>query len=127
MAERAPIPVALAERDDPQRTPVAACELHTEAGRGPLICRLARRLVALGIDPETPLDVRRNGRPVFARAYPFRTWARLTVAERDRCRFERYVPREGAETATQHRAAGTTLPEAEDAAPAAIPGIGGAR
>jgi len=125
MAERAPIRVTLAERDDPQRTPVATCERHTEAGHGPLICRLARRLLALGVDPETPLDVRRNGSPVFAQAYPIRTWARLTVAERDRCRFERDVPREGAETAVSHCAAGTP-PKAEDAAPAALPGIGGA-
>ena len=127
MAERAPIRVTLFERNDPQRTPVAACQRHTEAGRGPLICRLARRLVALGVDPETPLDVRRNGWPVFARAYPIWIWARLTVEEGSRSARVRPYRGDVGSLSGRSGVAATDLPEQQSGDPDALTHIGGAR
>lgn len=127
MAERAPILVTLFERDDPQRTPVAECQLHSEAGRGPLIGRLARRLVALGVDPETPLDVRRHGKPVFARAYPMRTWARLTVEEGRRSARVRPYRGDVASLSGKAGVAATDLPEQHSGDPDALTHIGGAQ
>jgi hypothetical protein len=81
MSDATPIRVTLFERADPKRIPVATCHLSAQEGRGPIFCKLARQLVALGVDAATPLYVRRDNRPVFTRGHSVGSWAGLTVEE----------------------------------------------
>jgi len=59
---------------------VAACDFAEDASTAGPICGLARKLVALGIDPATMLSIRRGRVKCFDDA-PISVWARLTVSE----------------------------------------------
>ena len=58
-------------------------DLHVTASakKGP-VCLLARQLVANGHSPDTPVEVYRNGTPVFAPA-PLSHYANYDVTESD--------------------------------------------
>lgn len=63
-------------------------------GRGGVLPRFARALIAAGHDPATPVSVTRNGTPVWARPGILGRWAGLSVKEPDegRLRVARFVP-----------------------------------
>ncbi|MGO4909535.1 hypothetical protein ACEN2J_14515 [Pseudorhodobacter sp. W20_MBD10_FR17] len=64
-------------------------------GRGGVLPRFARNLIAAGYDPVTPISVTSNGTPVWKRPGTLSHWAGLTVQEPDDCglRIRRHVPR----------------------------------
>ncbi len=49
--------------------------------RGGVVCTVARKMLALGVDPAEQVDVRRDGKPVFTRCLPVAWWAARTVVE----------------------------------------------
>ncbi len=97
------IHVELGERD-PKRgdcTPVAACSLATVASASSPICSLARKLLALGVDPATHLSIWR-GRTKCFHDLPVSRWAELAVEESGAGPvFRRYRPSSGAVDASQ--------------------------
>ncbi len=60
--------------------PVAACSIAEVEGTAAPICNLARKLLALGVDPATHLSIRRGEMQCFHDA-PLGRWAELTVEE----------------------------------------------
>ena len=97
------IRVELSERD-PKRgdcTPVASCSLATVASASSPICSLARKLLALGVDPATHLSIWR-GRTKCFHDVPVGRWAELTVDEGGTGTvFRRYKPFPGRAVAAQ--------------------------
>jgi len=81
--------------------PVAACSLATVASASSPICSLARKLLALGVDPATQLSIWR-GRTKCFHDVPVGRWAELTVEESaGGTVFRRYRPSSGAVDASQ--------------------------
>ena len=99
------IRVELSERD-PKRgdcTPVASCSLATVASTSSPICRLARELLALGVDPATQLSIWRGEMRCF-HDQPVARWAGLTVKEgQSEPVFAAYVPFSGIPIASLRR------------------------
>jgi len=94
------IRVELSERRR-DRVPVAACSLATVASASSPICKLARELLALGVDTATQLSIWR-GRTKCFHDVPISRWAELTVEESVRGTvFRRYRPSPGAVDASQ--------------------------
>ena len=60
--------------------PVAACSIATVEGTAAPICNLARKLLALGVDPATHLSIWR-GRTKCFHDLPVSHWAGLAVKE----------------------------------------------
>ena len=60
--------------------PVASCSLATVESASSPICVLARKLVALGIDPDTRMSIWRGQTKCF-HDLPVSRWAELTVKE----------------------------------------------
>ena len=52
-------------------------------GKGGLMPKLARRLVAEGMSPDTPTRVLRNGTRVWANDLPLSYWAESSISEPD--------------------------------------------
>ncbi len=72
--------------------PVAACSIATVEGTAAPICNLARKLLALGVDPATHMSIRRGEMRCFLDA-PLGRWAELTVEEgSSEPVFRRYKP-----------------------------------
>ncbi len=72
--------------------PVAACSIATVEGTAAPICNLARKLLALGVDPATHLSIWRGEMRCFHNA-PLGRWAELTVEEgSSEPVFRRYQP-----------------------------------
>lgn len=74
----------------------SACGLTVDLGsrrRGSPICKLARLLVDVGHDPDTPVHIHRDGTLCF-QPMPLGRLAGLTTSERDgeSVRFERWRP-----------------------------------
>ena len=60
----------------------AGGERHAvDVSRGGVICTAARKMLMLGVDPAEEIDVRRDGRPVFAQVKTVGWWAARTVVE----------------------------------------------
>ena len=96
------IRVELSERDR-DRVPVAACSLATVEGTAAPICNLARKLLALGVNPATRLSIWRGEVQCFVDA-PVSRWTRLTVREGPSGTvFRRYEPFSGVRVASQRR------------------------
>ena len=97
------IRVELSERD-PKRgdcTPVASCSLATVASASSPICSLARKLLALGVDPATHLSIWRDRTKCFHDS-PLGRWAELVVKEgQSDPVFAPYVPFSGIPVASQ--------------------------
>ena len=96
------IRIELSERDRERGdcTPVAACSLATVASASP-ICGLARKLLALGVDPATNMSIWRGEMQCFVDA-PVSRWAKLTVKEgQSGTVFAPYVPYSGIPVASQ--------------------------
>ncbi len=97
------IRVELSERG-PKRgdcTPEAACSLATVASASSPICSLARKLLALGVDPATNMSIWRGEMQCFVDA-PVSRWSRLTVREgQSGPVFASYVPFSGIPVASQ--------------------------
>lgn len=62
------------------------------------LCQFARWVIRTGVDPDTLLVPKRDGRTLFNPA-TLRLWADLTVVENDResARFRKFVPFKGEE------------------------------
>ena len=73
------IHVQLSERRR-DRVPVATCSLAEVASASSPICKLARELLALGVDPATHLSIWRGKTKCFDDV-PVGRWAKLTVEE----------------------------------------------
>ena len=73
------IRVEISERDC-DRVPMASCALATVASTSSPICRLARELLALGVDPDTCMSIWRGKTKCFDDA-PVSRWAGLVVEE----------------------------------------------
>ena len=72
--------------------PVASCRHATVKSNGSPICNLARKLVALDIDPGTHLSIWRGETKCF-HDVPVSRWAELTVSEGEHGPvFRRYKP-----------------------------------
>ena len=85
------IRVELSERRR-DRVPIASCCLAEVASASSPICKLARKLLALGVDPATNLSVWRGEMRCFHNA-PLGRWAELTVEEgSSEPAFRRYKP-----------------------------------
>ena len=81
--------------------PVAACSIATVEGTAAPICSLARKLLALGVDPATHLSIWRRGVQCFVDA-PVSRWAELTVKEGQSSPvFAPYVPFSGIPVVSQ--------------------------
>ena len=81
--------------------PVAACHLAEVASASSPICSLARKLLALGVDPATHLSIWRGEMQCFVDA-PVSRWAGLTVKEgQSGPVFAAYVPFSGIPVASQ--------------------------
>ncbi len=94
------IRVDLSERRR-DRVPIASCSLATVTSASSPICKLARKLLALGVDPATHLSIWRRGVKCF-NDVPIGRWAELTVEESDAGTvFRRYRPSSGAVDASQ--------------------------
>ena len=97
------IRVELSERD-PKRgdcTPVAACSIAKVEGTAAPICGLARKLLALGFEPDAHLSVWRGKTKCFDDA-PVGRWAKLTIEEgSSEPVFRRYKPFPGRAVASQ--------------------------
>ena len=82
-------------------TPVAACSLAAVASASSPICSLARKLLALGVDPATHLSIWR-GRTKCFDDVPVGRWAELAVKEgQSGPEFAPYVPFSGIPVASQ--------------------------
>ncbi len=96
------IRVELSERRR-DRVPIASCALATVTSASSQICKLARKLLALGVDPATHLSIWR-GRTKCFHDVPVGRWARLTVREGPSGTvFQRYEPFSGVRVASQRR------------------------
>ena len=72
--------------------PVAACSIATVEGTAAPICNLARKLLALGVDPARHLSIWRGETKCF-HDVPVGRWAELTVEEgSSEPVFRRYKP-----------------------------------
>ena len=81
--------------------PVAACDLAEVESFSSPICNLARKLLALGVDPATHLSIWRGEMRCFHNA-PLGRWAELTVEEGGTGPvFRRYKPFPGRAVASQ--------------------------
>ncbi len=81
--------------------PVVACHLATVESLSSPICKLARKLLLLGIDARTPLSIWRGRTKCFHDA-PVGRWAELTVEEGGAGTvFRRYKPFPGRAVAPQ--------------------------
>ena len=49
--------------------------------RGGVVCKAARKLLVLGVDPAEEIDVRRDGQPAFTPIRSVAWWAARTVVE----------------------------------------------
>ncbi len=86
--------------------PVAACSIATVEGTAAPICNLARKLLALGVDPATHLSIWRGGTKCF-HDVPVGRWAELTVEEgSSEPVFRRYKPFPGRAVASQRAKSG---------------------
>jgi hypothetical protein len=80
---------------------VAACSIATVEGTAASICKLARKLLHLGVDARTPLSIWR-GRTKCFHDLPVSRWAELTVKEGQSSPvFAPYVPFSGTPVASQ--------------------------
>ncbi len=94
------IRVELSERDH-DRVPVAACDIAEVASASSPICKLARELLALGVDPNTPLSIWRVRTKCF-NDVPLGRWAELVVDEGGTGTvFRRYKPFPGRAVVSQ--------------------------
>ncbi len=94
------IRVELSERDH-DRVSVAACHLAEVASTSAPICNLARKLLALGVDPATNMSIWHGEMQCFVDA-PVSRWAKLTVKEGQSSPvFAPYVPFSGIPVASQ--------------------------
>ncbi len=92
--------VELSERDR-DRVPMAACALATVASASSPICRLARELLALGVDPATHLSIWRGTTKCFDDV-PVGRWAGFAVKEgQSGPVFAPYVPFSGIPVVSQ--------------------------
>ena len=83
--------------------PVATCSIATVEGTAAPICNLARKLLALGVDPARHLSIRRGEMQCFHDA-PLGRWAELTVEEgSSEPAFRRYKPFPGRAGASLRR------------------------
>ena len=81
--------------------PVTACSIATVANASSPICKLARKLLALGVDRRTPLSIWRRGVKCFHDA-PISVWAKFTVEDSaGGTVFRRYRPPSGVVVASQ--------------------------
>lgn len=79
MTENKPLPVLITLHG----STVARCaqyDAEVEKKRGSVLCALARRLIALGADPDAPALVTRGETLCFV-PMPLKAWAKLTVEE----------------------------------------------
>ena len=92
-AATAAIRVELSERRGKRGDcfPVAACSIATVEGTAAPICNLARKLLALGVDPARHLSIWRGETKCF-HDVPVGRWAELTVVEGSEPVFRRYKP-----------------------------------
>ena len=89
------------ERERGDRVPVAACSIATVEGTAAPICNLARKLLALGVDPATHLSIWRRETKCF-NDVPVSRWAELTIEEgSSEPAFRRYKPFPGGAVASQ--------------------------
>ncbi len=80
---------------------VAACSIATVEGTAAPICNLARKLLALGVDPATHLSIWRGEMRCFVDA-PVSGWTKLIVKEgQSGPVFAPYVPFSGIPVASQ--------------------------
>ncbi len=94
------IRVELGERRR-DRVPVAACSIATVASASSPICKLARKLLHLGVDARTPFSIWR-GRTKCFHDVPVGRWAELAVEESGAGPvFRRYRPSSSAVDASQ--------------------------
>ena len=94
------IRVELSERRR-DHVPIASCSLATVASASSPICKLARKLLHLGVDPNTPLSIWR-GRTKCFHDVPVGRWAELTVKEgQSGPVFAPYVPFSGIPVVSQ--------------------------
>ena len=94
------IRVELSERRR-DRVPIASCCLAEVASASSPICKLARKLLALGVDPATHLSIWRGGTKCF-HDVPVGRWAELVVEEGGTGPvFRRYKPFPGRAVAPQ--------------------------
>ena len=92
--------VELSERRR-DRVPVATCSLAEVASASSPICKLARELLRLGVDPATHLSIWRGEMQCFVDA-PVSRWAKLTVKEgQSGPVFAPYAPFSGIPVASQ--------------------------
>ncbi len=86
--------------------PVAACSIATVEGTAAPICNLARKLLALGVDPARHLSIWRGETKCF-HDVPVGRWAELTVEEgSSEPGFRRYKPFPGRAVASQRAKSG---------------------
>ncbi len=86
--------------------PVAACSIATVEGTAAPICNLARKLLALGVDPARHLSIWRGETKCF-HDVPVGRWAELTVTEGGSGTvFRRYKPFPGRAVASQRAKSG---------------------
>ncbi len=86
--------------------PVAACSIATVEGTAAPICNLARKLLALGVDPARHLSIWRGETKCF-HDVPVGRWAELTVEEgSSEPAFRRYKPFHGRAFASQRAKSG---------------------
>ena len=100
-----PVHVELSERRrrSGDTVPVAACDLAEVESLSSPICKLARKLVALGIDPDTHLTIWRGSVRCF-HDLPISVWAGLVVEESGSGPvFKRYKPFPDRAVASQRR------------------------
>jgi len=94
------IRVELSERRR-DHVPIASCSLATVASASSPICKLARKLLHLGVDPNTPLSIWR-GRTKCFHDLPVSRWAGLAVKEgQSGTVFAPYVPFSGIPVVSQ--------------------------
>ena len=85
--------------------PVAACSIATVEGTAAPICNLARKLLALGVDPARHLSIWRGETKCF-HDVPVGRWAELTVEEGSEPVLRRYKPFPGRTVASQRAKSG---------------------
>ena len=61
--------------------PVGGKTHSVDVPRGGVVCSAARKMLALGVDPATEIDVRRNGKRVLVPCKSVGWWAERTVVE----------------------------------------------
>ena len=83
---------------------VATCPIAEVEGTAP-ICKLARKLLAFGVDPARHLSIWRGEMRCFYDV-PVGRWAELTVEERSEPVFRRYKPFTGGAVASRRAKSG---------------------